>query len=161
IDKLDKDKARGWNEQLKKPNQTYQDEIDALKKQLADQSKSATDSKEEARKANELAAATQRELEAAKADYLNKLAERQKQDAADLQGLRDQVVALQKQLDQKGEVALKELDPLKKENNQLRSDNKKIGKGLADAIKTIKDRGWEQARAQANEEFDVSKMAPE
>jgi hypothetical protein len=159
IDKLDKEKK--WNDGLKKPNQTLQDEIDQLKKSVADLTKKSTDATEEARKANEQLASANRELEAAKADYLNKLAERKKQDEAEQEKLRTTITSLQKQLDEKGQVALKELVPLQDENKKLRADNKKLGKDLTDAVATIKQRGWDVAREAANQEFDVSKMAPE
>jgi hypothetical protein len=159
VEKLDKEKK--WSESLKKPEKTYQEEIEALKKSVADLTKKSTDATEEARKANEQLASAQRELEAAKADYLNKLAERKKQDDAEREKLSQTITSLQKQLDAKGEVALKELVPLQDENKKLRADNKKLGKDLGDAIATIKQRGWEAARDAANQEFDVSKMAPE
>jgi hypothetical protein len=150
-----------WDDTTKKPARTYQEEIDNLKKEVADKEKAAKNAQEEQRKTNELAASTQRELDEAKKDYANKLAERKKQDDADLQRLQDQVTGLQKALEAKGEVALKELGPLQDENKKLRQDNKKLNTDLTQALKTIKERGIELARTSANEEIDVSKISPD
>jgi hypothetical protein len=150
-----------WDVTLKKPSQNFQDQIDLLKKELADKDKAVKDATEQARKANELAESTKRELAQAQTDYASKLAEQQKKDEAERGALLAKVATLQKELDAKGEVALKELEPLKKDVNQLRVDNKRLTGELGQAVKTIQDRGIETAKEQSAAAFDVSKIAPE
>jgi hypothetical protein len=153
--------ALKWDPQLKKPSRTYQDDIDALKREVDAKDKAAKAAQDDAKKANDLAESTRRELEAAKAEFAANLAKQKKDDDTQRESLQQKVTSLQKELEAKGEVALKELGPLQDENKKLRGENKKLNNDLTAALKTIRDRGLELARTSATEEIDVTKLAPE
>jgi hypothetical protein len=157
----DLDGKKKWNNDLKKPSETYQDEVNALTKKLADAQRAATEATKKANDANELAESTKRELEAARKDYDTKLAAQKQQDAKDLEGLRLQLADTQKKLSEKGDQVLADQKKYNDDNDVLRKDNAKKDADLKRAIKTINERRDELARLQSAEDIDVSKVAPE
>jgi len=154
------DKTKKWDVVLKKPTETLKDEIDNLKKDLADKEKAAKDTQEQLAQMTREAEARKRELDAAKIDFAQKLAKRKDDDELELKGLRTTVTELQDTISKKGDAALLKLKPLEDEIVHLRADIKRVAKERDEAITTIRDRGLELARTESIKEIDVSKIAP-
>ncbi len=153
--------SKKWDYATNKPAETYQDEIDRLKAEKGDAQKALAKANDERDKANALAEATKREMDKARADYLNKLNEQRTADTKELERLSTRVTTQQEELTALGNKPLAQLEGQKKEIADVRKDNGKLTKELAAALKTIRDRGIEMARSQAVADIDVTKIAPE
>jgi hypothetical protein len=159
IDSLDKNKK--WDEALKKPTESYQEEIERLRTEKADGQKALAKAQKERDDANALAEANKREVDKARADYQKKFDEQKERDAGELTALRKTVSDLQNDLKAQGDKPLTTLADLKKENDTLAKTNAQMGKDLAKAQQAIKEHADEVARSQAASDIDVSKIAPE
>jgi hypothetical protein len=158
IDGLDANKK--WDVTTKKPADTYQDEIDSLKKKLNAALADAEKEKGHAAEMEALAATRENERKAFEAEHKAKFLELKNSDQAEADALRKKVTDLQAQLDAQGEANKKGLEPLLKENADLRTANKKLTGDLGSALKTITERGYEAEAKLSREEIDVTKINP-
>jgi hypothetical protein len=159
IDTLDK--AKKWDDSLKRPTESLQEEIDRLKTEKADAQKALAKANEEKDKANALAEANKREVDKTKADYQKKFDDQVKSDNKELERLSSTVTKLQEDLTALGNKPLKDLEDQKKEIADVRKENTRLNKELGGALKTIRDRRDEMTRSQATADIDVTKIAPE
>jgi hypothetical protein len=159
IETLDKNKK--WDDTQKKPGESFQEEVDRLKKELADQKNATAKANEDKDKALAQAEANKREVDKAKADFQGELAKVRKANDEQVDGLRKGFEAQLKEIDNRGDKAPKEFEDLRKQMADLNKQNQKLTKDLADARKTIKERGYEVAVAAAKAEVDVSRINPD
>jgi regulator of replication initiation timing len=150
-----------WDYAVNKPTETYQDDIDALKKKLDDSQKALAKANKERDDANALAEANKREVDKAKADFQKKFDEHKERDAGELTALRKTVGDLQNELKALGDKPLARLDELKKENDTLVKTNTTLNKELTKARQALRDRADEVARSQSASDIDVSKINPD
>jgi hypothetical protein len=146
---------------VNKPGESYQEEIDKLKKDLDDSKKAVAKANKERDDANALAEANKREVDKARADFQKKFDEQKERDSGELAGLRKTVADLQNDLKTLGDKPLSSLAELKKENDTLTKANNNLNKELTKAKSALRDRADEMARSQAATDIDVSKIAPE
>jgi hypothetical protein len=143
-----------------KPASTYQDEIDRLRKELLTKEEARKKAEDHAADMEALAATRKNELEQAKTDYKTDLKKLKDTSDEEKAGLRTTITTQQAQLDAAGQVGLKGLEPLKADNEKLRTQNKKLTADLQAAVKTITERGYEMDRKQSAEDIDVTKINP-
>jgi hypothetical protein len=155
------DATKKWDDTQKKPGESYQEEVDQLKKKLDDAQKAVAKANKERDDANALAEANKREVDKAKADYQKKFDEQKERDAGELAALRKTVTDLQNDLKAQGDKPLTTLNEQKKENDTLVKENARLNKELTNALRTIRDRRDEMARTQAASDIDVTKIAPD
>lgn len=149
-----------WDQAVKKPADTYQDEIEKLKKELTAKEDARKKAEERAVEMEATAETRKREKEEAEKNYKTELAKVKSLSDASVKAKDDAINDLTEKLNAATEASKKGLTPLLDENAKLRTENKDLTAKLQSAVKTITERGYEAERKQSAEEIDVTKINP-